>query len=140
MKDGFKSLIVWQKAMELARIVYDITKELPPAELYSLVSQMRRAAVSVPSNIAEGSRRSTKKDYVQFLRIAHGSLAELETQLLLARTMYPDLITEQAEGILEEISKMLSGLIAKLKSPRCNLSPTICNLFLWPKTTTTFLE
>jgi len=116
MKDGFKSLIVWQKAMTRAREVYEITQDFPDRENFGLTNQMRRAAISVPSNIAEGSRRGTTKDYVQFLRIAHGSLAELETQLLLAKNLYPKFSYTSAMSLLDEISRMLHTLISKLKS------------------------
>jgi four helix bundle protein len=115
MKDGFKSLIVWQKAMVLVIEVYDLVTLLPKSEEYSLSSQMKRSAISVPSNIAEGSRRSTRKDYVYFLRIAYGSLGELETQLLLVKKLYPKTSSEHIFCLLEEISRMLNGLIAKLK-------------------------
>ena len=80
--ESFKDLIVWQKSMSLVKEVYVITSNFPKSEIYGLTSQMRRAAVSIPSNIAEGKKRKTKNDYVQFLRIANGSAAELETQLL----------------------------------------------------------
>jgi four helix bundle protein len=115
MKDGFKSLIVWQKAMSLVKEVYRLSDELPSHENYSLTSQMRRAAISVPSNIAEGSRRTSRKDYMQFLRIAYGSLGELETQLLLAKELYPRVIQSDILAHLDEVSRMLHGLIAKLK-------------------------
>ncbi len=77
--ESFKQLIVWQRSMELARALYQATNAMPRSELYGLVSQMRRAAVSIPSNIAEGKKRKTRKDFLQFLRIADGSAAELET-------------------------------------------------------------
>ena len=116
MENGFKSLIVWQKSMALAELVYVIVKKFPRSESFGLVSQIQRAAVSVPSNIAEGSRRSTRKDYAQFLSVAHGSLAELETQLLLARNAYPSKEIEDALEILGEISRMLHTLVRKLRT------------------------
>lgn len=79
--NGYKNLDVWKKSFELAKVVYTTTKHFPKEELYGLVSQIRRAVVSLPSNIAEGSKRSSRKDFCQFLRIAQGSGAELETQL-----------------------------------------------------------
>ena len=85
-KNGHKDLIVWQKSMELAREVYLFTREFPKEETYGLVSQLRRAAISVPSNIAEGSARTTDKNFRQFLSIAYGSALEIETQLLLCET------------------------------------------------------
>lgn len=109
-------LIVWQKAVELSVCVYTLTETFPQREIYGLSSQMRRAAVSVPSNIAEGRRRGTTKDFVQFLRIAHGSLAEVETQLLISQKLsFCD--EESARGIqslVTEISKMLHVMIGKL--------------------------
>ena len=76
MEHGFRDLLVWRQAMDLARDCYFLTKKFPKEELYSLTSQIRRAAVSVPANIAEGNGRGTRKDYISFLRIAQGSLRE----------------------------------------------------------------
>lgn len=109
---SYKDLKVWQKAMELAEAVFDTTKSFPKDELYGLVSQLRRAAVSVPSNIAEGSSRRSRGEFIRFINIASGSLSEVETQLMLAkRFVY---ITEvQCDVLLssaEEISKMLYSL------------------------------
>ncbi|MDE1966292.1 MAG: four helix bundle protein [Patescibacteria group bacterium] len=104
---SFKQLIVWQRAMEL-------TKQLPDTERYGLVSQMQRCAVSIPSNIAEGRQRSTRKDFAQFLRIADGSAAELETQLLLAERLYHLRSTERAHALLTEVQKMLGSILLKL--------------------------
>jgi four helix bundle protein len=79
-----KDLDVWIKGMELARMIYEVTRQFPTSEIYGLTSQMRRAAVSVPSNIAEGAARGSSKEFTRFLRISLGSLAELETQVILA--------------------------------------------------------
>lgn len=79
--NSYKDLIVWQKSFELCLLIYRITKEFPKEELYGIVSQMRRAALSIPSNIAEGFSRHRKLEYIQFLHISFGSAAELETQL-----------------------------------------------------------
>jgi len=114
MREGFKSLIVWQKSMDLADKVFQLTKKFPRDELYGLTSQMRRAAVSIPSNIAEGSRRSSKKDYAQFLRIASGSAVELETQILLAQKWYPSAVGPTILPLVSEIEKMLSAMLRKL--------------------------
>src|SRR3989344_2738703 len=84
----FRDLNVWQKSMTLARDIYLFAKKLPADEKFGLISQMRRCAISIPSNIAEGSKRRTKQDFTQFLKIASGSAAELETQLLLADDIY----------------------------------------------------
>ena len=82
MEKGYRELIVWQKAMDLVVDIYSITKLLTREELYGLTSQLRRAVVSIPSNIAEGNSRNTTKEYFQFLNIALGSKAEIETQLI----------------------------------------------------------
>lgn len=111
--ENFKDLIVWQRAMELVEDVYRLTKLLPQDEKFGLVSQMRRCGVSIPSNIAEGKKRKSKADFVQFLRIADGSAAELETQLLIAAKVY-GLEISRTEGILLEVQKMLATLLAKL--------------------------
>ncbi len=117
MVDGYKGLIVWQKAMDLVEEAYLITKNLPREEMYALSDQMRRAAISVPSNIAEGHVRKTKRDYASFLSIARGSNAELQTQLQICiRLGY--ITEEKAEKALqltEEIGKMLRAIIQKLK-------------------------
>ena len=115
MQDGYKSLIVWQKSVLLAKEVYRLTDQLPTRENFALADQMRRAAVSIPSNIAEGNRRSTKKDYAHFISIAHGSLAELETQLLIAHDRYPKVSFQQLNSLTEEVSRMLFSLGNKLR-------------------------
>src|SRR3989344_7860075 len=110
---SFKELTVWQKSMDLAKRVYKISQTLPPEEKFGLVSQMQRCAVSIPSNIAEGNKRSTSKDYAQFLRLAGGSAAELETQLLLSQSIYGvEIKTELA--LLEEVQKMLEVMKRRL--------------------------
>lgn len=82
---SYKDLLVWQKALELSVEIYNLTENFPKEEIYGLTSQIRRAAVSIPSNIAEGRYRGSKKDFSQFLRIAYASGAELETQLEIAK-------------------------------------------------------
>ncbi|OGD66950.1 four helix bundle protein [Candidatus Campbellbacteria bacterium RIFOXYC2_FULL_35_25] len=109
----FRKLIVWQKAMLLARLIYLFTEKLPNEERFGLISQIRRCAVSTPSNIAEGSKRRTKKDFNQFLRIASGSLAELETQILLVKDIYKKEDSE-VNLLLKEVQRMLESLIKKL--------------------------
>ena len=118
MENGYKGLIVWQKAMNLVEETYKITKLLPKEEIYSLSDQMRRAAVSIPSNIAEGHVRKAIKEYVNFLSIARGSNAELQTQLLICvRLQY---VTEaeiaKASGLSEEVGKMIQAIIQKLEN------------------------
>lgn len=114
---SFQGLLVWRQAMDLARDSYLLTKKFPKEELYGLTSQMRRAAVSIPANIAEGSGRSTRKDYVNFLRIAQGSLRELETYLLLAPKM--GLIPPEAVAALlaqlDSVAKLLNRLIQAIE-------------------------
>jgi four helix bundle protein len=111
---SYKELIAWQKAMDLVSDVYSVSQEFPRDEIYGLTSQVRRAAVSIPSNIAEGQGRRSPKEFVQFLRIARGSIAEVETQLLIAvRLGYTQL--QRAEMILDasaELGRVLQGLMA----------------------------
>lgn len=122
MVKNFKDLIVWQKSVDLAVKIYTITEKFPVAEKFGLCSQINRASVSVSSNIAEGSQRSTTKDYLNFLNISKGSLAELETQLCIAFRL--KLITKERynEIVLEilEIQKILSSIIYKLKAKTTN--------------------
>jgi four helix bundle protein len=101
--------------MDLVEEIYKITKSLPKAETYGLPLQMQRAAISIPSNIAEGSKRG-RKEYIQFLGIAHGSAAELETQLLLLKRIYSKVNIQKAEKLLEEILRMLYVMRQRMKS------------------------
>ncbi|MBU1863225.1 MAG: four helix bundle protein [Candidatus Omnitrophica bacterium] len=114
---SFKQLKIWQKGIEIVKDVYVITKKFPKEELYGLTSQMRRAAISLPSNIAEGFKRFHNKEYIQFLYIALGSAAELETQLIIAKEVgFID--KEKVEYVSEKLdhfSKMTSSLLTKLK-------------------------
>lgn len=111
---SFKDLIVWRKSMDLTKRVYGIGRKLPSEERFGLISQMQRCAVSIPSNIAEGNKRTSAKDYVQFLRMASGSAAELETQLLLTKDIYNvDVASELA--LLDEVQKMLQVMKQKLQ-------------------------
>jgi four helix bundle protein len=115
---SYRDLRVWQKGMEIAASVYRLTQNWPKAELYGLTAQARRAATSIPANIAEGYGRHSTGSYVQFLKIAQGSLKELETHLILASRI--DITTEAAvEPILlqtDDLGKMLFGLIRKLST------------------------
>lgn len=111
----YRNLIVWQKAMELVKEIYSLTAGFPNEEKFVLVSQMRRAAISIPSNIAEGRMRSTRKDYKRFLFNAFGSGAELETQIQIARTLeYVKFENVKAINLLNEVMRMLNVLIQKL--------------------------
>jgi four helix bundle protein len=113
----FRNLLVWQKSHELALEIYRLSRDFPREELYGLASQMRRAAVSIPSNIAEGCGRGSDPDFGRFLVIAMGSSSELEYQLLLAKDLgYVDTtMHESLERKIMEIKKMLSSLIQRVK-------------------------
>jgi four helix bundle protein len=111
----FRDLVVWQKAVALARMVYTETLRLPPEERFGLTSQMRRAAVSIASNIAEGNARESRKDYLRMLMLARGSLAELETQLVIAQQLKYLEATDALFNALTEVSRMLQALIAALR-------------------------
>lgn len=102
--------------IRLVKEIYICTHKLPREELYGLTSQMRRCAVSVPSNIAEGKKRKTRKDFLQFLRIADSSAAELETQIIIAKDLYPEIDYSKSEPLLEEVQKMLITIIKKLEN------------------------
>ncbi|SPF36912.1 S23 ribosomal protein [Candidatus Sulfotelmatobacter kueseliae] len=116
-QSSYKDLIAWQKGMGLVAAIYDATEGFPPHEQFGLVSQMRRAAVSVPSNIAEGKAHYSNRDFVRFLRHARGSLAEIETQVLIAqqRQYLPATTTTKLTQQLDELGRILSGLINSLK-------------------------
>lgn len=117
-KAGFKSLLVWQKALALAVAVYRLSKSKPYAREYALADQMRRAAISIPSNVAEGDERDTDKDAIRFFYIAKGSVAELRTQLDLAKQLglLSDSEFELLDAQSEEIARMLRGLITARSS------------------------
>ncbi len=117
---SYRDLVVWQKGIELAKLLYQLTARFPPDERFGLIAQIRRAAVSVPSNIAEGQARNTTGEFVQFLSHAEGSAAELDTQLHLsvelgfisAADAFPSL------GLIDEIRRMLNGLRRRLHGDR----------------------
>lgn len=112
---NYKKLTIWQGSKNLAKAVYLLSKELPSDEKFGLVSQIRRAAVSIPSNIAEGSKRSTKKDFLQFIRIAEGSAAELETQMILISELF-DIDTSKIQADIHSLHNMLFRFGEQLKS------------------------
>ncbi|MFA6533846.1 MAG: four helix bundle protein [Patescibacteria group bacterium] len=114
----YKDLIVWQKAMDLVVAIYELTEKYPKTELYGLTSQTKRSAVSVPSNIAEGRRRGTQKDYRQFLIIAYASGAELETQVEIAKRLpfSQGLNFSKVDGLLDEVMRMLNKMTTILKA------------------------
>lgn len=115
-----RDLIAWQKAMNLAQTIYDLTRNFPKEEIYGLTSQVRRCAVSVPANIAEGQGRRSKKEFQQFLGHARGSLLELDTHLELAlRFGYID--SEAYQNVLpqvQEVGRILNGLLRSLDETR----------------------
>src|SRR5687768_4364800 len=111
----FRDLIAWQKGMELARMIYAATQRMPEAERFGLTNQIRRAAVSIPSNIAEGHARQSRADYLKFLRIARGSLAELITQIELALSLRMIPVNAVLGALLEEEDRILQGLIRSLE-------------------------
>jgi len=114
---SYRDLDVWKKAMVLVTRVYKLTRTFPKEELYGLTSQLRRAAVSVPSNIAEGKSRRSTGDYIRFLDIAYGSIAEVETQLSVACNL--EYVTQKKVSVLfddyAERGRMMNGLIARLE-------------------------
>jgi len=110
-----KDLEVWKKSMDLVSNIYKITESFPNKELYGLTNQIRRAAVSIPSNIAEGAARNSKKEFIQFLYISLGSLSELETQIIIAsRLEYLNNLDTLSED-LKFVQKLINGLIYYLK-------------------------
>jgi len=116
--ESYRDLIVWQKAMILAKETYRITRPFPRDEIYGLTSQIRRAAVSIPSNIAEGWGRKSRRDFIRFLTIARGSATELESEILLSSEI-GYLSKEIAESFIKdtiEIGKMLNSLIKSLQA------------------------
>jgi len=122
MSKSYRDLLVWQKGIDLCELIYRASMDFPRYELYGLTSQIRRAAVSVPSNIAEGAGRITKGEFIQSIGHARGSLLEIETQLIVARRLgYLD--NKQSEDLLEtanEVGKLANGLIRSLRQGPSN--------------------
>ena len=118
MTETFRDLIAWQKARALARGIYNVTKGCPKEEQFGLVAQLRRAAVSIASNIAEGKGRGTKRDFCHFLMQARGSLYELETQVVLANDLeyFEDGEVQQLLDACDELGRVLNGLINSTRS------------------------
>ena len=111
MKRKHHDLLAWQQSIALVKVIYRLTENFPQSELYALSSQMRRAAVSVPANIAEGMGRYSTKELLQFLTIARGSLSELDTYLVLAKELGYVNSTEQADNQLDRVFGLVGGLI-----------------------------
>ena len=115
---SYRELIVWQKSMEAAKEVYSLVKRLPKEEMFALSDQMRRAVVSIPSNIAEGYGRGADTEFARFLKIALGSLSELETQLILCTNIgyLGEDDIQPVMDILDEVGKMTNSILCKLKT------------------------
>jgi four helix bundle protein len=113
----YRDLVLWQRAVDLAAEVHRVTLKLPHHELFGLAAQMRRSAVSIPSNIAEGSGRRTTREFIAFLHIARGSLSELRTQLLLASKVAYVTRSEisVAENLSDEVGKLLNAVVRGLR-------------------------
>ena len=117
MAASYRELNVWQKSMELAKLCYEVTKQFPKDEIFGMTSQIRRAAASVPANIAEGNGRATTKDYLRHLSIARGSLLEVETHVILSNEvgLLPKDDTDKCLALCDEIGRMLTGLRRSLE-------------------------
>lgn len=115
MLKGYRDLIVWQKSMELVKLAYKITDNLPRQEQFILTNQMLRAAISIPSNIAEGWSRNRKFEFIRFFEISYASCAELETQLFICKERYMNLEYEKIFSLIVEVQKMLSKMIHNQK-------------------------
>ncbi len=117
MADSFRDLLAWQKAMVLVTEVYRVTDSFPSREMYGLTNQVRRSAVSVPSNIAEGKGRLSKREFVQFLATARGSLCEMQTQLEIARNLgYLEAeIFQHLDAQSREVGRIINGLIKAVR-------------------------
>lgn len=115
---SYKELIVWQKAMDLVVAIYKLTEEYPRSELYGLTAQTRKSAVSIPSNIAEGRMRGTRKDFRSFVVIAYASGAELETQIEIAKRLSfgKNLDFSHADALLDEVMRILNKMTNSLRS------------------------
>lgn len=117
---NFRDLIAWQVSFELARLVYGATENYPPSEQFGLKAQMRRASVSIPSNLAEGAGRSTPKDFFHYVTMARGSLNELQTQILLSIELgyLPSTNAEQLQSVIDRLYGLLNGLRNSLNAER----------------------
>ena len=124
--DGmFKNLIVWQKAMALVKAVYALSKQFPSEERYALTDQIRRAVISIPSNIAEGNGRASNADYGHFLSIARGSLYETMTQLQVAVDLgYIPAITPELDALFDDVGRILTSLLKKFGNLHCTPTPS----------------
>ena len=116
MKRAHHNLLAWQEAIQLVKATYTLTRPFPREEQFGLTAQMRRAAISVPSNIAEGAARSSRKEFVHFLVLARGSLSELETQLVIARELAYVVDSTDVEALMDRVFRLIAGLITSNKA------------------------
>lgn len=131
MEKPHRRLDAWNSSVDLVMAIYQVTERFPQEERFALISQLRRAATSVPSNIAEGAARQTKKEFANYIHIAQGSLSELDTHLEIARRLnyVPDGDWEKLDSQIQRIDKMLSGLLRHLKK---NSRPQTTNVSVNP--------
>jgi len=117
---SYKDLLIWQKGMALVKSIYLLCEQLPKEEVFGLQSQMKRAVISIPSNIAEGYGRNYTQNYVQFSRIARGSLLELETQLIISKELklVGNKLYQKVQGLITEENKMLNAFIKSISKER----------------------
>ena len=117
---SYQDLIAWQKAMDLVTEIYEVSHKFPREEIFALTSQLRRVAVSIPSNIAEGQGRSSRKEFLYFLGNAKGSLSEVETQVLIARKLdyIDDEVSNSLLNLSAEVGRILNGLLASLRNKK----------------------
>ena len=117
---SYKDLLIWQKGIALVKSVYLLCEELPKEEIFGLQSQMKRAAIFIPSNIAEGYGRNYSQNYIQFLRIARGSLLELETQLIISKELklIGNKLYQKVQGLITEENKMLNAFIKSISKEK----------------------
>ena len=120
MKRQHHDLLAWQEAIHLVKAIYSLTRTFPKVEQFALTSQMRRAAVSIPSNIAEGAARNSSKEFAHFLTLARGSLSELETQLVISRELCYIKDSAEIDALMDRVFRLVAGLIA---SNRKTVSP-----------------
>jgi four helix bundle protein len=118
--NSYRDLEVWKKAIILAKMIYELTEKFPNREAFGLSNQLRRSSVSVASNIAEGQARNSKKEFLYFLNVCMGSLAEIETQLIIAREIgyVSEEMQDQFLLLTDELTRMLKGLMNHLKDKR----------------------
>ncbi len=129
--NSYKELIVWQKSIELVKKIYEITAFFPKHEQFALASQLRRAAISIPSNIAEGYGRRSYKEYLQFFAIAYGSALEIETQLIITQKLLfaSSIQLKDANNLLNEVIKMLYVMVYKKKGVKAEASGQLDAIF-----------